>query len=238
MRRPVAGAVVLVAVALLGVAAIVGAAAVERRDLAFTLGVPPARTVITLERGVGEVCQLPIEVLEPFDAVQLNADTSDPGRSTLTVSVRGPAAQVLASDRVPVDSKSDRLLRARVGPVPAGGPVSVCVEASGPARVELFGDLGGTVPETTLMAVGEERDGDLSLAFLRGRPTPVTGLVPAMLERASLFRPPGLGPLAYVILGLLAVVGVPGLLALSLARAARDDSAFEDPPGSSAREPE
>ena len=238
MRRPAAGAAVLAAVALLGVAAIVGSAAVERRDLAFTLGVPPARTVVTLGRGVQEACQAPIEVLEPFDAVRLNADRSDLGPSTLTVSVRGPAAQVLGSDRVPAGSDRDRYLVARVGPVPAGEGVSVCVKASGAPRVELFGDLGATVPESTLLvASGEQLDADLSLAFLRERPVAVTGLVPAMLERGSLFRPGGLGPGAYVILGLLAVLGVPGLLALSLARAARDRPLSEDPASPSSHEP-
>jgi len=40
-----------------------------------------------------------------------------------------------------------------------------------------------------------------------------------------------------VILGLLAVLGVPGLLALSLARAARDRPLSEDPAPSSSHEP-
>jgi len=113
----------------------------------------------------------------------------------------------------------NRSIVARVGRVAAGGPVSVCIEASGDTNIELFGDLGRTLPASGLRFGPERRDADLSLVFLRDRPVSTASLVPAMLERATLFGPDWLGPRALAVLVLLGAVGAPLLLALALLRA-------------------
>ena len=217
------GAALLLGVATLGVVLIAVASALHRHALAFTLGVDAARQVVSLERGV-PACQTPVDVLVPFEAIQFKAGTSDPVSPPLEVTVRaGDAGRPLAAARVPQGYDESRPVVTRVGRVEAGGPVSVCIEASGDASADLYGDLGRTLPGSGLRVGTAARDADLSLMFLRDRPVSAVSLVPAMLERATLFDPGWLGPPAFVILGLLVVLAVPGLLAVSLARAAGPD---------------
>jgi len=219
MRRPVrGGAALLLAVAALGVVALAVASALHSHTLAFTLGVQAPRQVVSLTRDV-PACQAPIEVPAPFEAIRFKAGSNDRVGSPLEVTVRGRDGRTLASARVPKGYNEDRPIVARVGRVPAGDPVSVCIEASGETRVELYGDLGGTLPASGLRFGAEPRDADLSLVFLRDRPVSAASLVPAMLERATLFGPDWLDPAALAVLLVLAAVGAPLFLALALVRA-------------------
>jgi len=226
MRRPVrGGAAVLLAVAALGVVLLAVASVLHRHTLAFTLGVQTPREIVSLKQGIA-ACQAPIEVLAAFEAIQFRAGSNDGVGSPLEVSVRGRDGRALASAQVPRGYTEDRPIVARVGRVAAGGQVSVCIDASfdpnepsADTSVELYGDIGRTLPESGLRLGGEPRDGDLSLVFLRDRPVSAASLVPTMLERATLFGPDWLGPPGLAVLVLLAALGAPPLLALALIRA-------------------
>lgn len=221
-----AGAVLLIAVAALSVALLALTSSLLRHTLAFTLGVEASAEVLSLKEG-SSACQGPIEVLVPFDAIRFRAGSNAGAGSPLEVTVRGRDGRRLASARVPAGYTDERPVVTRVGRVAAGGPVSVCFQAftntspqeSGDTSVELWGNLGRTLPTSDLRLGEELRGEDLSLAFLRDRPVSAASLVPAMLERAALFGPGLLGPAALAVLLLLAVLGAPPLLALALVRA-------------------
>src|SRR5919112_2583529 len=98
----------------------------------------------------------------------------------------------------------DRTVRARQ-------KISVCVENRGPGRIGVYGDADLAARTSTAVKDGRPLRRDVSLVFERA-PRSVASEVPAALQRAALFRFPGLGAWAYVALGVLLVVGGPLLL--------------------------
>jgi hypothetical protein len=209
-------------------AAVVGLAVValsQRTSLAFTLGVARAAAVARL--GPGEqACQQPVDVPAgaAFDRVALGVGTYGRPGPPLAVTVRAASGGgVLASgalpggypDRARADVRLDRTVR-------ASQRISVCVEDRGPGRVGLLGDADLAARTSTAVKDGRPLRRDLSLVFERA-PRSMASEVPAMLERAALFRFPGLGAWAYVILAVLLVVGGPLLLIRAVQAASADD---------------
>jgi hypothetical protein len=211
----------IAAAALVGV---VVAAAVDRRDLAFTNGVPVTRIAAVLRPGVA-ACQRRVLVVEGFRAVEITPTAlGHHGTPPLAVEVRDSRTRRrLAMGSVP-GGYPDHLRRpVPVGSVRAGARVDVCVVNRGEHRIGLAGGKAESVPDSPLVvgALRDERRA-LTLRFLRGHPRSVLSQVPVIFRRASLFRPGWVGPWTFWLLGALVALGVPALLSRALAAAEPD----------------
>jgi hypothetical protein len=210
----------LTAAAVLAMAVV---ALAQRTSLAFTLGVARAAAVARL--GPGEqVCQEPIDVPAggAFDRVTLGAS----GRGALRLTVRDARGRVLAAGTL-AGGPAGVARRVRLDrTVRAPQRVAVCVENRGPGRAGVYGDADLAARTSTAVKDGRPLRRDLSLVFERA-PRSVASEVPRMLSRAALFRFPGLGAWAYVVLALLLVVAGPLLLIRALRAATADDASRE-----------
>src|SRR4051794_14920637 len=206
----------LTAAAVLALAVV---AVAQRTSLAFTLGVARAAAVARLAPGE-QACQQPIDVpsAAAFDRIALGAS----GRAALRLTVRGAGGGVLATGTL-AGGSAGVARRVRLDRTVRGSQrVAVCVENRGPGRVGVYGDADLATRTSTAAKDGRPLRRDLSLVFERA-PRSVASEVPAILARAALFRFPGLGAWAYVVLGLLLAVGGPLLLIRAVRTASADD---------------
>lgn len=209
----------LLAIALAGLVGLALAAVVDRRDLAFTPGVPITRVAAVLEGGE-TACQRRVRVIEPFQAIELVPrwlGAPGPALALRVTSYRSRRERA----RVPVPGgyPDNRPLRVRTGPVRAGGRIDVCVTNRGPGRVGIEGGEAESAPTSPLFVDGRRNEASaLALRFL-GEPRSVASQVPVIFQRAALFRPGWVGPWTFWALALVVAVGVPALLARALATA-------------------
>src|SRR4051794_17786973 len=207
----------LTAAAVLALAVV---AVAQRTSLAFTLGVARAAAVARLAPGE-EACQQPIDVPSggAFDRVALGVS----GRAALRLTVRGAGGGVLATGTLaggsPGVARRVRLDRT----VRASQRLAVCIENRGPGRLGVYGDADLATRTSTAAKDGRPLRRDLSLVFERA-PRSVASEVPTMLSRAALFRFPGLGAWAYVVLAVLLVAGGPLLLIRAVEGASTEDA--------------
>jgi len=211
-----------------GLAALVAATAVallgahDRRDLAFTLGVPSYYVTAPLRPG-DEACQTPILVPTAFDAVDFQVSTRHAPGSRLHVTVRWAAGgPPMAQGVLPSGYDGTVRHRVHVGPVPAGGEVAVCIRNAGRRWAGIYGG-----PDITARTSNEQLDGggttaDLDLRFRRSSRSTLA-MVPEMARRAALFRGGWIGPWAYWALLAGVLLAVPALLAWALVRATAED---------------
>jgi hypothetical protein len=214
----------LVAIALAGLIALVLAAVVNQRDLAFSPGVPITRVAAALDRGE-TACQRAVRVVEPFTAVELVPRWLGSRGPPLTVEVteyrsRRRVARVAVTAGYP----DNRPLRVATGAVDLDRRVDVCITNRGPERVGIEGGEAESAAPSALFVDGRENDASaLALRFLH-RPRSVASQLPVAFERAALFRPGWVGPWTFWLLALAVGLGVPALLARALATAVREDS--------------
>jgi hypothetical protein len=221
--RLVIGGLTAAAILVLAVVAVA-----QRTSLAFTLGVARAAAVARL--GPGErACQEPIDVPSgaAFDRVALAVGTYGRPGPPLRLTVRAASGGgVLASGAIAggyPDVPRRPVARVRLDrTVRASRRISVCVENRGPGPVGVYGDADLAARTSTAVKDGRPLRRDLSLVFERA-PRSVASEVPAMLDRAALFRIPGLGAWAYVALGVLLALGGPLLLIRAVRAAIADD---------------
>lgn len=217
-RRAAGGALVLLALAALAIAGVVGAAAIDRRDLAFTPGVPPLGPVVQVDPG-RQACQQALRAKAPFRAIELIPGPPPvvPGGLGIRV-VDSRSGQVLGRGAVPPGRRGGQPLRISVGKVSGVRRITVCIRDLGPHPVNLTGGRAESVPGGRLVRGGKEIEGyALSLRFFRERPRSVLSQVPLILARAALFRPGLVGPWTFWALAALVALGVPLLLARALA---------------------
>src|SRR3954452_6432950 len=218
---------VLLAICLAGVVGLALVAVTMRTRLAFTLGVTAGGVAAGLAPR-HEACQTPVAIPDAdaaFERVVVTLGTyGRPGPPVeITVApVRGGAA--LAQGRLPGGYPDvDRSPRhaVEVGKVTTQAPVRVCVRNLGDHKVAVYGN--GPLASRTSSATldGRPLNSDLSLTFeLDGSPS-LASLVPAIFNRASLFRAGWVGAWTYVVLALAMLLGVPLLVAAALRAAAR-----------------
>jgi hypothetical protein len=181
----------------------------EKRSVAFTLGVE-AVLPLGLSPG-GEVCQRSIEPPAGFSRVRLEV-VSKPGpapRFDVRVLSRGrqvagnPAVDTLSGERTPVVT---------VGNVPAGDRISVCVENTGQRTFQVLGNSGLAHPASAAYRREKQIDYDLGLAFLRRSDASLLSLIGDMVERASLFRGEWIGAWSVWVVTALLLTAFPLLL--------------------------
>ncbi|MEA2332387.1 MAG: hypothetical protein QOH58_2525 [Thermoleophilaceae bacterium] len=212
----------LAAVLGLALAVLLTVGLTDRRDEAFTLGVQPAG-VVELKPGE-RACQEGIDVPADFSSVELQVGTFRREGSPLEVTVheRTGSGRLLGRGVLAGGYPDVSRQRADVGRVEAGQRVAVCVEARGPRKVGLYGNVARAAPGSTLRAEGRPVDADLTLVF-HGDERSVLGELPDMLSRAALFKAGWAGAWTFWLLTLAVVALVP--LALGLAvRSLRRDS--------------
>lgn len=223
------GAAALAAVSIAGLIGLVAAAALDRRDLAFSNGVPIVRVAAVLAPAA-TACQRNVEVQEGFAALELvPRRLGRPGPPLHVRLVDRAGGRVLASVPVPAGYADNRPLRVGVAPVPAGRHIDVCVVNRGGARLGLEGGKAESVPSSPLTVAGRRHERSaIALRFLRERPRSALSQVPTMFERAALFRPGWVGPWTFWLLAVAVGAGVPLLLARAVARAAAEPAPSGD----------
>jgi hypothetical protein len=223
-RRAVIAFGLVVLVAALA-ATVLGAT--ERRTLAFTLSVPPQAGLIVLHPSQ-RACQRPISVAAGFDAVQPQLGTFRRSGPALAVTVERTSGQVLAQGRLAGGYADVARPSIPVGHVPGGGSVAVCIRNEGTRKVALYGSADAASPTSTALLDGKPTGFDAALIFRDAHPHSTLAVLPAMFDRASLFRAGWIGAWLYWTLLVVVVVGVPLLLGWALFLALR--SAQSPPP--------
>ena len=223
---------IVVALAAAVVVALAAVALTSEREQAFTLGVVRSTTV-KVKHGQA-VCQAPISVPPDaaFDAVTVGATTRARRGAQLELTVRAAdagdptrAGAVLARGAlVSGVAGEDPLRTVRVGHVDADRTVAVCLTNRSRRPALLYGNGDAAARASSAYAGGEPTGSDLALEFQRAEPRTLAALLPAMFDRAALFRAGWVGAWTYWVLALLCVLAVPLLLVRALRSAVRDSS--------------
>jgi hypothetical protein len=225
MRRPAAVIAGLVIAAMVGLGV---AALLNDRTTAFTLGVARATTIELAPKA--EICQGPIAVPEGagFDGVMFAIGTHGRPGPALDVLVH-PAGQrdvlaraSLAGGYPDIDRRPEHTVW--TGAVEDRQAIVVCLVNRGRRPAFVYGDAGGASRATQATIDAQPIGGDMALDFERSSPRTLAALIPAMVDRAALFRAQIVGGWTYVLLALLVLLAVPALL-IGAVRAAERDSA-------------
>lgn len=208
-------AVVLLATVATGVLCLALVARSDDRELAFTLGVTPSSVVVNPAPDA-EVCQLPIEVAEPFTGVDVKLESSPPGPPLELVVLGLPGRTPLARGRLDGGYRGiSELSVALDRTVAADQRVAVCLRNRGKDRVVIFGNYELASRTSHLELNGKREPTDLGLVFTR-EPRSALSQVPEIFQRASLFRPSWVGEWTYWLLIALLLLAAPVLLARAL----------------------
>jgi hypothetical protein len=211
-------ATVAVGVAVLAVLALTRGSA-----LVYTIGVQPQAPVTALAANA-RACQSPLLLPrdEPIERIAFNVSggervemsmIDENGRTIARGAARPPAP--------PPPGTRPGLTAADVEAVLPRGPVTVCVANDGSQPVTIWGTIDAASGETTAKVDGKPIGADMAVVLERRDERSLLALAPEMAARASLFRARWLSPVAYGVLALLVLVGVPALLLGALRSAAR-----------------
>jgi hypothetical protein len=214
-------AALLVAIVVAGAVGLGIAAFSNERTQAFTLGVPRSAP-IKLKAG-REACQGPIAVADDaaFEGVTFAVGTAQRPGPPLHVSVQAGdatgeplAAGSLGAGYPDVADAPEHTVW--VGHVPAERIVTVCVENRGRRAAYLYAAADAAARGSTGSIDGRPTGADFAFEFTRREPRSIAALVPAVFERASLFRAEGIGAWTYFVLAALVLLAVPALLVAAL----------------------
>jgi hypothetical protein len=203
-----------------GIVALLVAATVDKRDLAFTLGVQPAEVAAIAQPGQ-TVCQGPIDVPTSASAVAFKASTAGRPGPPILVTARTSAGQVIGQAKVPGGYPDATTLRAGVGGISEGRTLSLCFRNQGRTALGLYGN-GPAAARTSIATLDGANVGtDLTLVFERRKSRSMLAALPDMFDRAALWHPGWVEPWTFWVLLALVLGGVPLLLWRALAEAER-----------------
>lgn len=214
MRKP---AVVVAALCALTVAALVVVALAQRTSLAFTLGVASVIPAVGLDPG-DEGCQTPISVPGggEFDRVVLHLGTYRRPGPEVEVEVRDRAADgrvigrgTLAAGYADIGREPEHAIR--VGEIPAGRQIDVCVLNRGSTKVAVFGNADAASRTSAATFNGQPAGVDMTMVFERS-PRSLASLTGALADRAALFKLGWIGGWTFWLLAALVLLAVPVLL--------------------------
>lgn len=220
MRSAVAA---LLAVLLCGVVALILVGALERRELAFTLGVAHQEPVTRQSPG-DELCQSPILTPQRFREVRIKVGSFGRLGQPLRVHVRDLDGGPALVGRIPGGYADNDVLTVPVGDVMRGRPIEVCVTNDGDAAIALYGSGALASRSSEAQLNGQAIDKDVAIDFVRADSPTVLSLAREMAGRAALFHGDWVGPWTIWLLAALVAVAVPILLALALRASARCES--------------
>jgi hypothetical protein len=200
-----------VAVAL---AALLLAAALDARPVAFEVGLPAVRLADDLQPGE-RTCRARIDAPADFDRIRLVTGTFGLPGPPLAIDVTDElSGRRLAAGRVAAGYHDNTTVEAPVGHVSARSGLRVCVGNAGETRVALF----GTPPNTPPDHVDDPGARPLpALVFVRQPASSMLSLIPDAFQRAATFKARALGPWTFWILLGLMVFAVPAALIRALA---------------------
>lgn len=219
MRSPVT--IAFAALVLAGLVALLLAASRDDRDLAFAFGVVPALVAAELPPDA-QACQRPVAVGGEFSGIELLVGTYERRGQPLAVTVRRMEdGRILSEGRIAggYPDFSERVARMDRS-VARGERVAVCVRNMGDRRIALYGGPELAKRNSSVAVDGREHATDLTLTFTTASRS-VLSQLPAVFDRASLFRPAWVGPWTFWLLGGLLVLAVPALLGMALRDAFR-----------------
>jgi hypothetical protein len=215
--------VAFAAVFAIGLAGLLLTAAVERKSDAFTLGVLPAAGIARLGPD-HELCQRPIDVIESFERVTVQLGTFGRPGQPFALEVRDAGSdRPIVGARVDggyADNSVQTVTLSRA--VHEGPRVAVCVRNLGKRAIAPYGNSGLSNRTSAAYLDGRRIDGDVTLTFVRAKPARVLGLVPSIVERASLFHGGWATQASYWVLLVLLLAGPASLAALAVRAAFRD----------------
>lgn len=207
-----------------GLLALAAVAELEHKAEAFTLGVLPGAPVVRLGPDQ-EICQLPIDVPEQFQAVRLQLGTYFRPGSPYLLEVRGANDETLIARQRVSGGYRDNAVQTIALPssVREGSEVAVCIHNLGTRAIAPYGNSGVSNRGSAAYLNGRVVEGDMTLVFLRADEASILTLVPSIVERASLFHGAWTSPSAYWLL-VAALLVAPALLAAMAVRNAVRDS--------------
>jgi hypothetical protein len=214
------------AVAAGGAVLLVALGLARGSSLVYTLGVQPQLPVVALAPGA-EACQAPVHVppRATFGRIAFNAAAAAEPTRDLEVSVwdhahtSREAQAAVAPAAKPADGTAPPAVRADIGDVRPDEPLQVCFANRGREPIELWGGPDAASGLSTAAVDGTTPGVDLTVVLEDSEQRSALALLPDMAERASRFRARWLSPVAYLVLALLVVIGVPALLAGAVATA-------------------
>jgi hypothetical protein len=207
MRRAL---LALVAACLAGAAVLVYVAATDRPDVAFSVGLPAIRVATEIQPGQ-ERCRGGIDVAAAFTRARIPVATFGRPGPALAVTLREETTgRVVGRGRVAAGYADNSAVQTRVGAVPAGGRVRVCVRDAGGARVALLGSppatLASELADPSLQA-------EPAVVFLTDGSPSVLSRLPTLLRRAAVFKAGWVGSWTFWLLLAAVSIGLPLLLA-------------------------
>jgi hypothetical protein len=218
------GAAVLAALTAAAVLAVLVVAAGDDRDVAHAVGLPAIGPAGTLAQGQ-QLCRRDIEVPVAFERVRVVTTTEGLPGPPLEVRVSRPGRATRVA-RVPGGYQGT--VEARVGHLPAGATVGVCVRNLGVREVVLL----GIPPGVLLGDLGDTNvQVEFAVVFARDRAVSTLGQVPEMMRRAAIFKPVAPWVLWLLLAGV--VLGLPALLVAAL-RASTAGAGADAPPSNDA----
>ncbi|MGB9183745.1 MAG: hypothetical protein WCB67_06740 [Solirubrobacteraceae bacterium] len=231
-RRSTLAAFVLASVLALG--GLLAAAATDRRDTAFSLGVADNVPVASLAHG-RTLCQGPFIVRVAFSALQMWVRPAH----ALEVEIRSASSRrVLVARQITTSPTLTGELTIPLGTttIQKGTRITVCVRNAGPDRVAFEGgrptrnsgrfEISGAPTRNSggFEISGRHHAKAIALLFLRPHPPALLSLLPAVFQRASLFKPAWVGAWTFWALGA-AMICAFALAAAAVADATRAEAA-------------
>lgn len=213
--------VAFIAVTVVGLGAIAFAASRDQRDLAFPLGVVPGMVAAELPPDA-EACQRPVPVGADFTGIRMQVGTYGRRGGPLAVVVsRIAGGRMLARGRLGGGYRDQSQPTVELDrTVERGERVAVCIRNAGDRRVALYGGPELAKRDSAVAVDGREQPTDLTLTFTTASRSALSQL-PAIFDRASLFRPAWVAPWTFWLLGGLLLLAVPALLGAALRDAFR-----------------
>jgi hypothetical protein len=218
----------LFAVLLIGFAALLLVGLSKGSALVYTLGVAPQGPVAQLKPG-SRACQGPVRLPDGsrFERIGFYPRAAGGPGSPVGVTVRAAAGgPTLARGVLAGGYRSGSpppLRQVTVGRQRQGPPLTVCFRNAGSRPLELWGTAAIASPSTLAIVDGKPADFDLGVTFERSGQRSLIALAPTIAERASVFHPQWVSPVAYALIAALVLIGAPALLLLAVRRAAASD---------------
>lgn len=214
------GLITFALIAVVGLAALVYAAANDVRPIAFSLDIPPTREVAAIEPSQS-ACEGPVPIAAAFGAIQIFLIPAGAPGPAFQLTVRDfDSGKLLAAGHLPSGYTTQIApYIALDATVPSGRRVEVCLHNRGPTGAAPLGGPGSLTESVD----GTLNPYNVSLVFARRHPRSLLSLVPTVFDRAALFHPRWVGAWTFwVLTG--AVLAAFALGGLAIARAARGDA--------------
>ena len=213
----------LIGVLAVGLLALLAFGLLKGSSLVYTLGVAPQGPVAQLAPG-SRACQGVIELPDgaTYDRVGIYPSSAGGRAPAVDVTIRPPAGGAAIAEGTLAGGyragSPPALRRVDVGKQRRDGPITVCFENAGRRELQLWGTGAIASPSTSATIDGKPKNFDHGITFERGSRSLVAQL-PDIAERASVFHPQWVSPLAYALLAALVLIGGPALLILAVRRA-------------------